>query len=83
MPWQMAPPLIVISAAFCLTGLGMESFDKLFLGRKRRVRITNFEWGLDRRDDFIRKLKIEEAEARGDKATIKMLKKEDITAYLD
>ena len=79
----MAPPLIVISAAFCLTGLGMESFDKLFLGRKRRVRITNFEWGLDRRDDFIRKIKIEEAESKGDLAMVKQLKKENITAYLD
>ena len=37
MPWQMAPPLIVIGLAFTVTGLGMESLDKLALGRVRIV----------------------------------------------
>ena len=83
MPWQMAPPLIVIGLMFSLTGLGMETVDKVALGRPRRVRISNFEWALDRRDDHIRKLKIADAEARGDKDTVKALKKQPITAYLD
>lgn len=33
MPWQMAPPLIIIAGAFTLTGLGLRGIDNLFLGR--------------------------------------------------
>ena len=83
MPWQMAPPLIVICTAFTLGGFAMRGIDNLLLGRNRRVKISNFEWGLDRRDDYIKKLKIEDAEARGDKEEVKRLKKQPITAWLD
>lgn len=47
------------------------------------MRISNFEWALDRRDDYIRQLKIQAAEEAGDKALVKALRKESITAYLD
>jgi len=33
MPWQMAPPLIIIAGAFTLTGLGLRGIDNLFTGR--------------------------------------------------
>lgn len=61
----------------------MQQVDKLFLGRNRRVKISNFEWGLDRRDDMIKKMKMEDATERGDMETVKKLKKAPITAWLN
>jgi len=33
MPWQSAPALIIISGAFCLTGLGLRAADNAATGR--------------------------------------------------
>lgn len=33
MPWQSAPPLIIIAGAFTLTGLGLRGIDNLAYGR--------------------------------------------------
>ena len=33
MPWQMAPPLIVVGGAFCLIGAGIGGLDHLQFGR--------------------------------------------------
>ena len=35
MPWQMAPPLIIIGGCFCATGLLLQVSDWIFLGRVR------------------------------------------------
>ena len=33
MPWQMAPPLIIVGLTFTVTALGMKGLDHLALGR--------------------------------------------------
>ena len=33
MPWQMAPPLIIIAGAFTVSGLGLSMIDKLAYGK--------------------------------------------------
>lgn len=33
MPWQSAPPLIIIAAMFTATGVGMRLVDEIGLGR--------------------------------------------------
>ncbi len=33
MPWQSAPPLIIIAAMFTVTGVGMRLVDQIGLGR--------------------------------------------------
>lgn len=40
MPWQMAPPLLIVATAFAVTGLGMQLTDNLFLGRVSKEFIT-------------------------------------------
>ena len=35
MPWQAVPPLVIIGGAFAVSGLLLNGFDKLTLGRVR------------------------------------------------
>lgn len=35
MPWQSAPPLMIITGAFAVTGTGLLAIDYLFKGRVR------------------------------------------------
>jgi hypothetical protein len=53
MPWQMAPPLIVICGAFTVSGLLLNATDRIAYGRNRRVRIDEFVHDMDRRDKAI------------------------------
>ena len=39
MPWQMAPPLIIISGAFTAVGVLLNASDRLYYGRNRRIMI--------------------------------------------
>jgi len=53
MPWQSAPPLIIIGGAFCLTGLLLNGVDRLTTGKNRRVQIDEFVFNLDKRDKYL------------------------------
>ena len=42
MPWQAVPPLLIIGGAFAATGLLLNGFDKLTLGRVRNILFLSF-----------------------------------------
>mmetsp|Transcript_15688 Transcript_15688/g.26151 ORF Transcript_15688/g.26151 Transcript_15688/m.26151 type:complete len:107 (-) Transcript_15688:260-580(-) len=65
MPWQMAPPLIVVGGAFCAIGAGIAGLDYLQFGRPKRVMQTEYGFQLDRRDEFIKKAR-QNIETNGD-----------------
>ena len=37
MPWQAVPPLVIIGGAFAVSGLLLNGFDRLTLGRVRDI----------------------------------------------
>lgn len=53
MPWQMAPPLIIIGGAFAATGFLLHGVDWLASGQHRRVQIDEFDFNMDKRDKWL------------------------------
>jgi hypothetical protein len=53
MPWQSAPPLIIIGGAFAATGFLLRGVDWMVDGQHRRVQIDEFDFNMDKRDKFL------------------------------
>tara|TARA_A100001035_G_scaffold243584_1_gene210679 strand:+ start:230 stop:466 length:237 start_codon:yes stop_codon:yes gene_type:complete len=53
MPWQMAPPLIVICGCFTATGVLLRGMDNAYYGRNKRIMIDEYIFALDVRDKEI------------------------------
>ena len=60
MPWQVIPPLAIITGMFTLTGGIMYGVQYAAYGKERRVMRDQFDWQLERRDDRL----LAEARAR-------------------
>ena len=57
MPWQSAPPLIIIGGAFAATGILLKGVDTLAYGQHRRVQIDEFDFNMDKRDKYLEEQK--------------------------
>jgi len=56
MPWQAAPPLLIIVGAFNVAAGLIWSVDRLYYGKRgRTIGHNQWSWAMERRDDEIAK----------------------------
>ena len=64
MPWQTAPGVIIIIAAFSVSGLLIPPIHQLFKGKKRVIGRDDFDFMMERRDNKLKELAAKTAAAQ-------------------